>query len=256
MNNVLIVFDIDGTLTCEDDISNEVYNILDKLSEKAKISFVTGRTKNTFSNLSCIKRFLTLPYGLLNGGLVYDSNSNLINENIISKSDCRNVLETLSKYGHYNYHIESRDGFYVIDSEDKKWEWAKKNEAVYSLPSEGVDNVYKITIHAIDNENTVKQIANDISKELSTVIINNNYIDITNKNTNKGKVVNIIKDCLDREDLFVISCGNAWNDVEMFKVSDLSILIGNDITIYEANFNFSKIDEALDFLLEYIEENN
>lgn len=225
----ILASDLDGTLIVDNTISDNDINAIKRLKESGgKFVISTGRTfngvKNIIDNYDIQYDYLSL----CNGGLIIDSNNNVIwdkwvpghvlksiveeyydNEDVIISGDNSNQINVVYKSGFYdnklsNFNIpfervdveeiRSRDNDYRMLSMftfSGDYEWAEKTKNY-------ITNKYGEYVEAYRNQY---------------------FIDIVPKNCSKGLALLHILDIENQPKENLYTVGDSFNDVPMFNVT-------------------------------------
>ena len=261
MTKKYIFFDIDGTLTKEKDIADDVITKLLDISMHATITFITGRTVKTFSNLKNIPDLINIPYALMNGSIICDKSGQIIAEHHIPKSYFNKVFKYLRNNENTIFHLETKNGIYVTNPQHSMWDWARRDNGnnFFGIEKYNNDPVYKLTLHLHNKEIDVSEIKKINSDGVLFKYVDANYIDIAHPNSHKGTAIRLILNRLKNENngISTIVCGDAWNDVPMLKCADISICLGDQIDEHmECDIKVDSTDELLTVISKIVKGTN
>lgn len=261
-----IALDLDGTLlNNKKEVTDRSVNILRNLYNKGiEILIVTGRPYS--STLKIIKR-LGIPMTVIcyNGGKVIDTVSKTILENKLLPE---NIVEKLFEYierKKINLNIFMNEKWFANDLESESVQIYERNSGLTPI---------KMDIKNFPKNNITKgviigktQILESYKRELEALMDKEAYItftqplylEILNKNINKGKC---LKKILELKNINVNECiafGDAENDKEMLEIVGINVAMKNSIDELKKNCNYvtkdsNDEDGVAKFLEEYFRE--
>jgi HAD-superfamily hydrolase, subfamily IIB len=222
----LIVTDLDGTLLDSNSkIPNSFFSIYECLKKKnIKLVIASGRQINNLQNMfSSIKDELT--YISQNGSyIVHDRN--IIFSDPICQSCAKEIILAAKKM---DIHIlVYTEDVIFIENNDMRLSCILDLYNVEYVQIDNllsVNNIYKITVIS-SNLNTYNELRY-LKDRFNIVVSGENWIDITNRSSDKGKGLSIIQKKLKINPSETMVFGDQENDLEMFKYADYSYAVEN-----------------------------
>lgn len=231
----LIAADLDGTLL--DDTYNvkpELLKYINLASEKGvQLLVATGRLYP--SALPFVKDLsVTLPVIASNGAVVKEpENGKIIYHFPLERQLVRDVLKITKDYPVQRF-ININDTFYTDAPEEntKKYSEALKVEFVHIEPLEKVlDNDEPTMAVVRGKDELIKELTGIMHDYFGEKVYLANskpfFIDVNNPSVSKGAALARLCTDLKINPAEVISIGDGWNDLEMFKVSGLGVAVAN-----------------------------
>jgi hypothetical protein len=226
----LLILDLDGTLIDKKDrIDNEKLKAIEQLREKFDITIATGRSYLSalyFAKLLNIE----VPFICFDGALVCDTNGKEYFSSYIEKREVFEILNFIKKFKNCAINIFYKEktilnvNMLSLGITLKHW---RINQKIY-LDEISNFNIYKIVLASYNFE-----VLKEVEMFLKNFRNSGYYIypsgkkkglyvmDISNKYVNKGEALKVIKNTLNYN--FIVSIGDYINDLEMFKISNISI---------------------------------
>lgn len=239
----LIASDMDGTLLDSNGILHEdFYETLSKLKDK-NITFVaaSGRQyQNLLKTFDKVKHDIIFAaengtYIMQNGKELY---SNCIANDILNELCCLgrsldNCYVLLC--GKKAAYLETDEKF--VYDEVKKYFEEVKVVSDFSLID---DEILKFTLCDFDGANNNSyQVFNDIYSEQFKVVTSGDiWLDIMNKDANKGVAIKFLQNKLNISFDETMSFGDYYNDLEMLKCSKYSYAMGNAVDAVKRVSNY------------------
>lgn len=227
---MLIVMDLDDTLLKSDkSISEYSINILKKLQSLGHIiCFNSARCTLDMDN---VYKYFNPDYSILFvGELILDKNKNIIYSNPINQKICNDFYDYVSKLDVNCISLQSINNAYTNKKEYENYVFKYKESF-----SDIEEDVYKLLIQSDDFN-----IALDIKNKFDLNIIrykNSNFIGFENKVCDKGYGIKVLKDILKINKEDVISFGDDYTDISMFKESNINVAMENGIDIIKNESN-------------------
>ncbi|AUC20879.1 haloacid dehalogenase [Polaribacter sejongensis] len=259
----LVVSDMDGTLlNSKGEVSTLFFDLLKQLKEK-NITFcaASGRQYNSIvSKLDAIKNDI---YVIAENGGIAKKNDDLLVLNLLSAEKIKKILPILKSIENSHVVLCGKNGAF-IDSKDEDFidlfqEYYTKYQIVDDLYSI-IDNedFLKVAIyHFTSSEEYVYPLIKDFDEDLLIKISGKNWLDISDKKSNKGNALREVQKILNitKEETMVF--GDYHNDIEMLREADFSFSMKNahkDITkianyATESNDNYG-VEKILAQLIE------
>ncbi|WP_306771830.1 MULTISPECIES: HAD family hydrolase [Polaribacter] len=259
----LVVSDMDGTLlNSKGEVSTLFFDLFKQLKEK-NITFcaASGRQYNSIvSKLDAIKNNI---YVIAENGGIAKKNDDLLVLNLLSAEKIKKILPILKSIENSHVVLCGKNGAF-IDSKDEDFidlfqEYYTKYQIVDDLYSI-IDNedFLKVAIyHFTSSEEYVYPLIKDFDEDLLIKISGKNWLDISDKKSNKGNALREVQKILNitKEETMVF--GDYHNDIEMLREADFSFSMKNahkDITkianyATESNDNYG-VEKILAQLIE------
>lgn len=233
----LLVLDIDDTLlTDEHVISPKTKEALVKAQENGtKVVLASGRP--TFGMWPLAEELELEKYGSFilsfNGGII----TNCATKEVIYQ----NTL--LPEMAHKLYDLSVRENVGIITYDDNKIISQKSNKyADLEAEMTGMEMVIVSDFKASVTENVAKclmlaepehlekveaKLQKELQGEMSVMRSKPFFLELTQKNVNKGESLRVLLKTLNIEISEMIACGDGNNDLEMIKVAGLGVAMGN-----------------------------
>lgn len=266
MNNIKAVFmDLDGTTLREDLTISD--NLKEKINEfeKKGIKFFVSTGRSYKSSKPYVEEL-----GLRNETITYNGArivpANCINNEIYEQPLSKEVVEKLidvsrSKKIHLN--LYNNDDLYVENN---------SKEAIAYAQGVGIDFILDNFDNFIGKTSTkglfiaenrillaLKEELENIISEVNYVFSKPNYLEVLNKNVNKGKAVQYVleKHGISKEN--AVAFGDQWNDYEMLETVKYGILMGNAPEELKKKFSKNRItlsndEDGIVYMLEKLFE--
>ena len=228
----LIATDMDGTLLDKNgELPKEFSKILDELVKK-NIKFVvaSGRSyvklKETFEGME-----EKLDYICDNGAFVVED-SEISSIEIIDREKVKEIIRVCSDIEGIQVLLCGRKGAYQLEcSEDFNKEIDKYYNKKYIVDNlyDVDDDIFKITVCDLKNsaKNSYKILEPKFGKDLNVVVSGAIWLDIMNKNINKGNALEKIQKDLSISKKETMVFGDFYNDVEMLNRAYYSFVMEN-----------------------------
>lgn len=238
-----VALDLDGTLlNSKKEITENNLNILREFYKKGvEILIVTGRM---YSAVVPIVKQLNLPITVIcyNGGKVVDTKYNkILMENFLCTSTIEKLIK-LSRELNIHLNIYQNEDWFVENI--NRWETKLYEKNISMKPVEinfnhlQLDKIIKTLF--IGKDDCLNKLKLQLEKQFDNIHITssqNNYLEILNKNINKGAILEKI---LKLKGLNISDCvafGDADNDIEMLTMAGYGVAMGN------ANENIKQITD-------------
>jgi Cof subfamily protein (haloacid dehalogenase superfamily) len=230
----LVVADVDGTLLTPDKVLTPraraaVHAVID-----AGIAFTITSGRPPLGMKGLIDALpLTHPISAFNGGLFVRPDLSVMRERLIAFDVVGPVIDTFTGGGLYvwiytdtDWRVRSRHGPHV----DRE-EWTVKfPPSVVPAFLDAFDRVIKIVGVSDDAEamaRCVEHVQRIFGQQVSAVLSQPYYLDVTHPNANKGEVVSVLSKLLAIPTEHIATIGDMPNDVLMFARSGTSIAMAN-----------------------------
>jgi len=230
----LVVADVDGTLVTEDKILTQRAQAAVHALHDAGIRFAitSGRPPRGMGMLFD-PLDLDTPIAAFNGGLYVQRDLKILEQQTLPGDVARQAVELIRSRGLDVWIYCGND--WLITNKDaphvEREAWTVKFEAKVVPNFEGhLDNIAKI-VGVSDDHALVQKVEAEAQAAFGQRATSNRsqpyYLDVTNKNANKGAVVDYLSKHLGIPAGEIATIGDGPNDVLMFKRSGLSIAMGN-----------------------------
>lgn len=261
--------DLDGTLLKENSkIDSEIINsIKDLIDSGYRIIPVSGRIS---SSIRYFMKKLNIEDFLIgnNGAIILDKNNNIVKDWPLEKNALFKIIELANKYD-INIRMYSKDTYYSRKLDIKEIAHMYIGDNQYAVNINIRDDIYD---YILDSDTKLYKIIlktkqdnyEKFFNELKT-IENIEYtfsgkinLDIMAKNVTKSRALNYLLELLKKDENIekIVSVGDYYNDIDMIKISDLGIAMGNSCQELKnvADFITSKntedgFSEAVKFVL-------
>jgi Cof subfamily protein (haloacid dehalogenase superfamily) len=258
----MVVTDMDGTLlNSNHEVSSRFYNAFHQLKQKG-IQFVvaTGRPYySTIKKLDSIKNEIIIVAE--NGGLVSD-NKTLIHSNNIDSTTLLELYNLVTKIEDTYPIFCTKNRAYIIRTSTELIAVFSEYYSEYTLIDkfeEINDDVIKIALyHTHDSEKHIYPFVKHLNKQLNVVISGNNWVDISNTNSNKGNAIKLLQKRLNIKQSETMAFGDYNNDLELLKYAKYSYAMANAHPKVKAvaNYDTASNDEfGVEIILEALIKN-
>ena len=238
-NVKLIASDMDGTLLNSDhSLPDDFFDILKKL-EKNGTHFVvaSGRAYYTlYKNFQPYSDHIS--YICENGACVVE-NGKMTYKNMLSKEHLKKCIDLLYDIDDIYVVLCGSKGAYILDLP----EWVEEIDSYYSnrFIVEDLrdidDDIFKIGIYdtKTPHDNSYKRLFPYLNEDLSLVISGKYWLDIMNKDVNKGVALQNIQKQFNVGYDETMAFGDFYNDIELLSMAKYSFVMENaneDMKIY------------------------
>jgi len=230
----LVLADVDGTLVTEEKILTKRAQSAVKALRKAGIRFATTSGRPPLGMAMLFDALeLDTPIAGFNGGLFVKRDLTILAQKTVPPDVARQAIDLIHEHGldawiyNGNDWLITRPGAPHVAREA----WTVKFEPKVVTKFDGLlDQVAKI-VGVSDDHDRVRRCEADAQAAFGQRATANRsqpyYLDITNKDANKGAVVEYLSRHLDVPAEEIATIGDQPNDVLMFKRSGFSIAMGN-----------------------------
>lgn len=228
----LIATDMDGTLLDENgELPKDFLSVVDTLS-KNDIKFVVASGRS-YPTLHDIFQPISdeLSYICDNGAFIVE-NKSISSMEIIAKEDVCNIINVCEEIPNIQVTLCGKKGMYQTDCSDEFNEeidkyYIKKNIVEDLRTVE--DDIFKIAICDFSDayNNSYKILESKFGDDFSVVVSGALWVDIMNKNINKGIALEKIQEDLNVSYEETMVFGDFYNDVEMLKRAHYSFVMEN-----------------------------
>ncbi len=230
----LVLADVDGTLVTEQKVLTERAQAAVRRVRDAGIRFAitSGRPPRGMAMLLDVLKLET-PVAGFNGGLFVKPDLTIIKQQTLPEDAARSALDLIRSNGLDAWVYRGND--WLLQKKDAphvaREAWTVKFEpTVVSDVGKNLDQVSKIVgvsddLAAVERCEAAAQ--KTLGERASAARSQPYYLDVTNRQANKGAVVDFLSDYLHLPRNEIVTIGDQPNDVLMFKRSGLSIAMGN-----------------------------
>lgn len=264
MNRIaLVVSDVDGTLVTHDKRLTEAAKRAVQRLRAANIGFTIVSSRPTAGMRFLIGPLgITLPIGSFNGSSIVDPQLNPIEQHLIPVTAARRSLDLLEQFGidvwlftNDAWLTRNGDGEYVPNEKRA----IRADPTIVGDFSPYVSRACKIV--GADSDSALLRrcqaaIQQAVGAQATAVQSQSYYLDVTPPGHDKGTFVEAMARRLDIPTDAIATIGDMQNDLAMFKVSGLSIAMGNatdDVKRQATHVTASNDDEgfaaAIDIIL-------
>jgi Cof subfamily protein (haloacid dehalogenase superfamily) len=230
----LVLTDVDGTLVTEDKVLTPRAEAAVRSLRDAGIRFAitSGRPPRGMAMLFDALR-LDTPIAGFNGGLFVDPDLSILEQKSLPAEVAAQALELIRGHGLDAWVYRGND--WLITRADAphvaREAWTVKFEAkVVADPGANLDGISKI-VGVSDDLDKVQRCESDaqaaFGQQATATRSQPYYLDVTNKDANKGAVVEYLSKRLNIPVEEIATLGDQPNDVLMFKRSGFSVAMGN-----------------------------
>jgi Cof subfamily protein (haloacid dehalogenase superfamily) len=240
----LVLADVDGTLVTEDKIlTKRAQNAVGALHDAGiRFAITSGRPPRGMAMLFDALKLET-PIAGFNGGLFVKRDLTILEQKTVPGDVARQAIDLMRGHGLDTWVYRGND--WLITKKDAphvaREAWTVKFEPkVVADITEHLDEVAKI-VGVSDDLDRVQRCEADaqaaFGQNATATRSQPYYLDVTNKNANKGAVVEYLSQHLGVPTTEIATIGDQQNDVLMFKRSGLSIAMGNASDAVKAQAN-------------------
>lgn len=256
----LIVTDMDGTfLNSNYEVSPDFPAIYQEL-KKRNILFVPASGRQ-MPGITQYFKDIEAEIGFIaeNGGYVIYKNKELFADKLES-SFVREIIETIREIPGARAVLSAKKKAYY-ESDDEKFvsyftRYYTENQKVKDLTDEVDDDSFKIAVyHPEGSEKHLYPFLEKFQKYNLEVVVSGKYwLDIMNKDINKGNAVGILQNLLDISPSQTMSFGDYMNDITMLEKSKYSYAMENAHSSVKEAASFSALSNDDFGVLEIISE--
>lgn len=231
--------DLDGTLLLKDStISREMAGEIKRVTDLGNIVvFASGRpldsvleVKNEF--LPDVKNMWIIAN---NGALIYNcDNQKAVYEKKLTSQQVSRIVTLADQKG---IHVHSYSEHEIVGYEnDEEQKYYRRRihlpfVEVKNIASYLKDGAYKVQLIDLESreklENLKVDIMSEMNDEVYCVFSNNKYLEILNKEVNKGRALLYLEDYLHVKHENTYACGDADNDMEMVTAAGVGVAVAN-----------------------------
>lgn len=235
----LIASDMDGTLLDENsNLPKDFFDILDKL-DKYNINFVVASGRSYTTLYENFKPYSDkISYICDNGSFVVDKYKN-IDVSVINKEYIKQIVNACESIPNIQLALCGTKGAYRKACDNKfSAEMNKYYIKHYIVEDFSTieDDIFKVAVCDMDNaeQNSFPILNEKFGEDLSVLVSAQFWLDITNKNINKGYALEKLQNKLNISYNETMAFGDFYNDVSMLQKAYYSFVMEN------ANENMKK----------------
>ncbi|MBY4639829.1 Cof-type HAD-IIB family hydrolase [Gluconacetobacter entanii] len=228
----LVLADVDGTLVTKDKIlTPRAIRAVERLRERGILFTITSGRPPRGMKMVIDPLKISEPIAGFNGGMMVRPDFTVIEARTIPTETARKVIGIIRDHKADPWVYDGND-WIVSDASAPhvaREQWTVKFPPVVGKVDERVDQVIKIT-GVSDDLALMKRLEHDLQQALgntaSAALSQPYYVDVTNRDANKGGVVMALERLLDIPASQMVTLGDQPNDVLMFRKSGMSIAMG------------------------------
>ncbi len=262
----LVVSDVDGTMVTKDKVLTDGAKAAVRKLHEAGIGFTITSSRPPVGMRFLVEPLgITLPIGPFNGSSIVDGQLRVIKQHLIPQPGAQRAIEVLDHYGvdiwvftNDEWLIKHNDGQYVPHEQDT----IRHDPVIVDHFTPYLGRACKI-VGASDDFPLLARCEAAMQEALgdSAVAVRsqNYYLDITPPGQNKGTFVTAMAQRLGIPLEAIATIGDMQNDLPMFKVSGLSVAMGNatdDVKAKATDTTTSNEDEGFAGAVELILRRN
>lgn len=230
----LVISDVDGTLINEDKVLTARTKTAVEQLRQANVLFTVTSARPPFGMKMIIETLeIQNPFGAFNGGLLLKPDFNVLSCTPLATEVLPEVIATIEEFdldawlcSNHHWYLKDPQGVHV----DHHAQTLNFKPTVIDSYQDIEEKIIKIVGVSKDVEQvaqcetaTQAKFANRLSATRSQPY----YLDITQPDANKGVVVSKLADYLSIPTAEILTIGDNYNDIAMFKQSGTSIAMGN-----------------------------
>jgi Cof subfamily protein (haloacid dehalogenase superfamily) len=230
----LVVSDVDGTMVTKDKVLTEGARAAVQKLRDAGIGFTITSSRPAVGMKFLVEPLgITLPIGPFNGSSIVDGELKVITQHLIPQAAAARAIEVLDQHGvdiwiftNDEWLIKHNDGKYVPHEQNT----IQHDPMIVDDFTPYLAKACKI-VGASDDfpllERCEALMQQALGEDAVAVRSQNYYLDITPPGQNKGTFVTAMAKRLGISPDAIATIGDMQNDLPMFKVSGLSVAMGN-----------------------------
>ena len=230
----LVVSDVDGTMVTKEKVLTDAARAAVQKLRDAGIGFTITSSRPPVGMRFLVEPLgITLPIGPFNGSSIVDGELKVITQHLIPQAAAARAIEVLEQYGvdpwiftNDEWLIKRNDGIYV----PREQSTIQHDPVIVDHFTPYLGRVCKV-VGASDDFPLLERCEAAMQQALgdSAVAVRsqNYYLDITPPGQNKGTFVAAMAKRLNIPLDAIATIGDMQNDLPMFKVSGLSVAMGN-----------------------------
>jgi Cof subfamily protein (haloacid dehalogenase superfamily) len=230
----LVLSDVDGTLVTHDKVLTERAIAAVQQLHEADILFALTSARPPQGLAMFIKPLgLTTPLSGFNGGLVTDTDFNVIEEKTIDDNLTAPIVQLLGAHGLSVWVYQGPDWYLLdkhgahVEHESQVCQYEPEVISSFDTVETGVTKIVGVS----DDEAACVAATDAIQSEFGEHVLatrsQSYFVDVTTADANKGSVVKFLSANYNIPVSEIATIGDMHNDLSMFAVSGFSIAMGN-----------------------------
>ncbi|KON64280.1 sugar phosphatase YidA [Komagataeibacter europaeus] len=228
----LVLADVDGTLVTKDKIlTPRAIRAVERLRERGILFTITSGRPPKGMKMVIDPLKISEPIAGFNGGMMVRPDFTVIEARTLPADTARRVIGIIRDHGADPWVYNGND--WIVSKLDAphvaREQWTVKFPPVVGNVEAKLDQVVKIT-GVSDDLALMKRLEHDLQQALgdtaSAALSQPYYVDVTNRDANKGGVVMALERLLGIPASQMVTLGDQPNDVLMFRKSGMSIAMG------------------------------
>ncbi|GBQ46470.1 hydrolase [Komagataeibacter europaeus LMG 18890] len=224
--------DVDGTLVTKDKIlTPRAIRAVERLRERGILFTITSGRPPKGMKMVIDPLKISEPIAGFNGGMMVRPDFTVIEARTLPADTARRVIGIIRDHGADPWVYNGND--WIVSKLDAphvaREQWTVKFPPVVGNVEAKLDQVVKIT-GVSDDLALMKRLEHDLQQALgdtaSAALSQPYYVDVTNRDANKGGVVMALERLLGIPASQMVTLGDQPNDVLMFRKSGMSIAMG------------------------------
>ncbi|ARW17653.1 Cof-type HAD-IIB family hydrolase [Komagataeibacter europaeus] len=228
----LVLADVDGTLVTKDKIlTPRAIRAVERLRERGILFTITSGRPPKGMKMVIDPLKISEPIAGFNGGMMVRPDFTVIEARTLPADTARRVIGIIRDHGADPWVYNGND--WIVSKLDAphvaREQWTVRFPPVVGNVEAKLDQVVKIT-GVSDDLALMKRLEHDLQQALgdtaSAALSQPYYVDVTNRDANKGGVVMALERLLGIPASQMVTLGDQPNDVLMFRKSGMSIAMG------------------------------
>lgn len=227
-NPQMILSDIDGTLMNDDGIiPQEIFGVLDTLLSQG-IGFVVASGRQINNLYALFEPCAEDLYYIAQNGAILAHGRQILFEKRMKAKTVEKCIAFARQYGIYTM-LYTND-IVLVETEDAEFlSFLNRHQVEHEVCSnldDYSDMAYKLSYFKMDGGMTDVKKAFPVD-DVNAFLVNDHMIDITDKDTDKGKAVRRLKKLLGVRKTEILAFGDSENDLALFAEAGKSFAVAN-----------------------------
>ena len=228
----LVLADVDGTLVTKDKIlTPRAIRAVERLRERGILFTITSGRPPKGMKMVIDPLKISEPIAGFNGGMMVRPDFTVIEARTLPADTARKVIGIIRDHKADPWVYDGND--WIVSDKDAphvaREQWTVRFPPVVGDVEAKLDQVVKVT-GVSDDLDLMKRLEHDLQQALgdtaSAALSQPYYVDVTNRDANKGGVVMTLERLLGIPASQMVTLGDQPNDVLMFRRSGMSIAMG------------------------------